>query len=176
MSRASQLRYGRTAASNPAASTNAAASAAACQTASRIGHGARAASGSASGVIGVRFLRRRAVAASPRGLDAQDVSRLEVLRREGRERDAVELVPAGQAVPPARGSTWSEPPPLREERQATRLEGANLTHDSVAASKRAVAARAETEAVPLDPQRIRELQCLDRRVEGVGHRDVDGGR
>src|SRR6266700_4192099 len=45
-------------------------------------------------------------------------------------------------------------------------------HDALTAAEAAVAAGTEPERVPLDPERIRELERLNRRRERVRHRDV----
>ncbi len=50
---------------------------------------------------------------------------------------------------------------------AARFEDAQLSDYTVAAAVEAVAARAEPERVPLDPQRVRELEGLGRSGQCV---------
>ena len=64
---------------------------------------------------------------------------------------------------------------VRSERRHA-FERSELADDAVAASVLARAAGAEPQLVALDPERVRELERLDRRVQRVRHRDVHRGR
>src|SRR4051812_47485222 len=113
--------------------------------------------------------------AAARRLDAYDVSSRERERDLARLLRAVEEVPPGQprltSLPAARRMTAA----LSDERQPARLEHPQLANDAVAAPMPAAASRAEPQRMPLDADRIRELQRLRRSREGVRHRHVHTG-
>ena len=89
---------------------------------------------------------------------------------------AVQEAPPGQAVLAAPRAARRERAALGEEREAARLEDAQLADDAVAAAVAPGSARSAPELVALDAERVRELERLGRRVERVRHRDVDARR
>src|SRR5919109_372820 len=102
-------------------------------------------------------------------LDANDVAGLE------RAGDLARQLLAVQHVPPPRPGFASVDalrglaPPLADQREPTRLQHAQLAHDAVAAAVPALTTGAEAQLVPLDPQRIRDLERLAEGCE----EDVD---
>src|SRR5919109_913194 len=108
-------------------------------------------------------------------LDANDVAGLE------RAGDLARQLLAVQHVPPPRPGFASVDalrglaPPLADQREPTALQHAQLAHDAVAAAVPPLTTGAEAQLVPLDPQRIRELERLRWGYERVRHRHVHGG-
>src|SRR5436189_226252 len=80
---------------------------------------------------------------------------------------SVEQVAAGRARLAAAASLRGVAAPLAEDRQATELERAELACDAVSPAVTARTAGAEPQLVPLDPDRIGELERLGRRRERV---------
>ena len=101
-------------------------------------------------------------AAAARGLDPEEIARLQVEVGDRRKLHAVEEGAAREAVLAAARTARRERASLREEREPARLEDAQLAHDTVAAPVQARPARAATELVPLDAERVRELERLRR--------------
>src|ERR1043166_2233099 len=66
------------------------------------------------------------------------------------------------------------PAPLADDREPAVLEGAELADDAAAAVMTPATAGACAEPVPLDAQRVLQLERLHRRRERVRHRDVHG--
>src|SRR5690348_10696345 len=120
-----------------------------------------------------RCLFPDSVPSTPRRLEAQDVAGLEVERAAGRERLAVQQVAAGLSVAAAVGAGGCVAPALAEDVSAARLEGPEGADDAVAPATRPLPTAPAAEGVLLDPDREGELEGLDRRVQGVGHGDVD---
>src|SRR5438067_9546473 len=108
-------------------------------------------------------------AAAAGGLDAHEVARLQVQRGLPRDGLAVHEVAPGCAGLAAPCPQRSPPTPLADERQAAGLQHAQLAHDAVSASVEAHPTRARPELVPLDAERVAELERLGRRRERVGH-------
>src|SRR5947207_1423782 len=114
--------------------------------------------------------------AAARRLDRDDVPAREVARDlggDGRAVDAIQAGSGGRAAPFALRLVRAA---LADDRETTVLEHAQLTHDSVAATVRAPAARAEPEAVALHPQRVLQLERLHGRRQRVRHGDVHAAR
>ena len=120
--------------------------------------------------------RFAAPAAAARGADLEDVARLQVEAALGREAAAVQAVRARRAVLAARGAARAVAAALGHEAQAAVGQHAVDAHHAVAAAVSAGPARPRPQRVALDPQRILALERLDRRVQRVRHRDVDGAR
>src|SRR5436190_14448822 len=114
--------------------------------------------------------------AAARGLDRDHVPFRELAGELPGCRLAVDEVPAarpGRAAPlPGRCVRA----PLADDREPAVLEHAELPHDAVAAAVLAIATRAEAERVALDPERVLQLERLDRRRERVRHRHVHPAR
>src|SRR5918999_2694656 len=117
---------------------------------------------------------RRAVPAATRSLDRDDVARLERPGRLGWNLLAVQQVAPWYPGESASDSLRREPAPLTHHGEAARLEHPHLAHHAVPAAQLPTAARAAPEPLALDPQRVRELERLDRGREGVRHRHVHG--
>src|SRR5919204_1105083 len=109
-------------------------------------------------------------------LDPDDVAGGEVARHLRGDRVAVERVAPGSPGLAAPLALRPMRPALGDDREPARLEHAELADDAVAAAMLAVAARAEAQAVPLDQQRVLELERLHGCRERVRHRDVDTAR
>src|SRR5688572_30095004 len=109
----------------------------------------------------VRLSRSEAsVSASARRLDRDDVAGGE---RPGRLRGqflAAEQIPPRVSGLPAPCALWRKATPLAYDREAARLERAQLAHDPVSAPPGAAPARSAPELVTLDPHGIGELQRL----------------
>src|SRR5256885_13280812 len=99
-------------------------------------------------------------AAPRRGLDAHDVARLQVERGLPRDGLAVHEVAPGCARLAAPRPLRSPPAPLADERETAGLQHAQLADDAVSAPVETAAARALAQLVPLDAQRICELERL----------------
>ena len=117
-----------------------------------------------------------AVAAAAGRLDRQPVAGLQLAAGLGRQLLAVEQVAPARAVGAAVGAGRRVAAALGDERVGHRRQRLELAHEPVAAAVAPGAARAAADRVAHDAQRELELERLDRRVERVGHRDVDGAR
>src|SRR5881392_2974838 len=115
-------------------------------------------------------------AAAARCLDSDHVPGADVERRLGVNLTPVHEVPAGSAGRAAALTARRVSAPLRDDREPARLEHAQLADDAVAAAPGPRPARPEPQPVALDPERVLELERLDRRRERVGHRDVHAAR
>ena len=128
----------------------------------------------------VRFVLYRlaagAVAAAAGRLDPQEVAGVDVDRRERGQLLAVQEVAARETVASAGRAPRREAPALGQEGEAAALEDAELADDSFPSGVAPGAARAAAQLVALHAERVRELERLDRRVEGVRHRNVHRGR
>src|SRR6266540_320715 len=80
---------------------------------------------------------------------------------------AVQAIPARRSRSSAALSLRRMGAPLADDRESAVLECTQLAHHAVAAPVPPVSPRARPQRVPLHPQRIRELERLDRRVQGV---------
>src|ERR1043165_4067280 len=112
-------------------------------------------------------LPRGSETATAGGFDADEVTRGEVPRGPRGQSFAVDEVASGRARIAAAGSSRSVTSALGDQRQAAGLEGAPLAAHPVAAAVCSGAAGAEPELVPLDAERIHELEGLGRSSQCV---------
>src|SRR5262249_49520487 len=85
-------------------------------------------------------------------------------------------IAAGLAVGPAIAAPWGVTAALADQAEAGRRQRLDLSHQPVAATSSAAAAAVAAQRELADTQGELGLQRLDRRVEGVRHRHVDGAR
>src|SRR5207249_1554948 len=129
--------------------------------------------------------RNSAISTTSGSFDAKRVARAETARLLPRKglRIALALaqmlneqVAAERARGTAAGARRRVAPPLGQERELHLRERLELPDDPVAAAESAALAGAAPDRVLPHPERELELERLDRRVQGVAHRDVDGRR
>src|SRR5213075_2877225 len=110
------------------------------------------------------------------GLDSESVTASEATPGLRRELFAVQGVAAARAVFTAGGAARRVPAALGYQREAHLGERLELADHTVPAVVRARPARAAADRVLDCAQRELALERLDRRVEGVAHRHVNGSR
>src|SRR5947209_15735915 len=94
------------------------------------------------------------------GLDRDQIARGEVDGRLRGELRAVEEIPSWGAGLAASGALRRTASSFAQQGEPARRERPQRAHDAVASAEAAPAARAEPQGVPLDPQRVGELECL----------------
>src|SRR4051794_27929140 len=117
-----------------------------------------------------------AMSATSGGLDSQPVAAPQ--RTGGLRRDllAIDEIPPGGARLAACRALRPVAAALGDERVRHLVQGLEVAHDAVAAAMPAAASGPAPHGVLDGPQRELQLERLDRRVEGVAHRDVHGAR
>src|SRR4051794_18656117 len=115
-----------------------------------------------------------APAAAARRADLEDVALLEIEAALGRQAAAVQAVGSWCAVLAAGGSARAVAAALGHEAPAAVGQHAVDAHHAVAAGIAAGPARPRPHRIALDPKRILALERLDRRVQRIRHRDVNG--
>src|SRR5207342_2423970 len=121
-------------------------------------------------------VRDRSETPAARRLDPDEISRGEVARDlRGNLLAVQEIAPEGSrlAAPCALRCPCAA---LADERQAARIEHVQLPNDPLAAAVTPTPPGAEPQLVPLDPERVAELERLGGRRERVRHRDVNPRR
>ena len=114
-------------------------------------------------------------AAAAGSLGAHDVARDEPAGVLARDLLTVDERASALAGITACGAGGRVATPVSEHREAALLESANLAHDAVAAAmRRRRRPSPSRRRVPLDPERVCQLERLDRSVERVRHRNVHG--
>src|SRR5947209_6386296 len=116
------------------------------------------------------------MAAAAGRLDTQPVAGRQPTRRLAGQRPLVEPVGTGRTILAAVGPARRMAPTLGDQREVDRLERLELAHDPVAAALATRATGAAPHGGAYDAQRKGALERLDRRVERVAHRHVDGAR
>src|SRR6266516_5130328 len=114
--------------------------------------------------------------AAARRLDRDDVAGGEVERDLGRHGLAVEEVASWRARRAAPLAPRCVCTTLADDRETAVFEHAQLAYDALTAAMPAGAAGAPSQPIALDPQRVLQLERLDRSRERVRHRDVHAAR
>src|SRR4051812_16806830 len=116
------------------------------------------------------------MAASAGGLDAQPLTGAQPTGGLRRDLLTADEVAPGGAVAAALGAPRPRAPPLGDQRVGHALQRPDPADDAAPAAMGAVAAGAPADRVLDDAQRELEPERLHRRVERVGHGDVNAAR
>src|SRR5918995_3560677 len=119
---------------------------------------------------------RGAVSAPARGLDPKPVPGTKLTFALRRYRVPVEEVEAGRPRSAALSPAWTMAAALRDQRVAHRRGRLELSNDALAAAVRPGTAASTSHGQLPDQDGKVALECLDRRVQRVRHRDVLGAR
>src|SRR5204862_5520865 len=112
-------------------------------------------------------------AATAWGFDAQDVPCSQPHSGFRSQPLAVQQIRTRLAIGPARSPGRAVAPPFGEQRRLHRRERLELAHHTVATGPLPCSAAPAAQRIRAHPQRMLELEHLDRRVQRVGHADMN---